>query len=80
MAQGQSLQEQATCAPQAKAVFQQYEVGVPPRFIDCQSHYNKEPNKCVVLFNQMSELNGPPVTAADLYIERSETIVLGRNK
>jgi hypothetical protein len=58
MAKGQSLQEQATCAQQAKAAFQDYKEGAPPGFGDYQSHYNKE---------QKSELNGQPVMATDLY-------------
>ena len=67
MAQGQSLQEQATCAQQAKAAFQDYKEGAPPGFSDYQSHYNKELNKCLILINQKSELNGQPVMATDLY-------------
>jgi hypothetical protein len=72
MAQGQSLQEQANCAQQAKAAFQDYKEGAPPGFSDYQSHYNKTLNKCFVLINQKSELNGQPVMTADLYdaIER----------
>jgi len=38
MAQGQSLQEQATCARQAKAAFQDYKEGASPGFSDYQSH------------------------------------------
>jgi len=67
MAQGQSLQEQATCAQQAKAAFQDYKEGAPPGFGDYQSHYNKELNECLILINQKSELNGQPVMATDLY-------------
>jgi hypothetical protein len=67
MAQGQSLQEQATCAQQAKAAFQDYKEGAPPGFSDYQSHYNKELNKCFILINQRSELNGQPVMATELY-------------
>jgi hypothetical protein len=51
MAQGQSLQEQATCAQQAKAAFQDYKEGAPPGFSGYQSHYNKELNKCFILIN-----------------------------
>ena len=61
MAQGQSLQEQATCVQQAKAAFQDYKEGSPPGFSDYQGHYNKELNKCFILINQKSELNGQPV-------------------
>jgi len=67
MAQGQSLQEQATCAQQAKAAFQDYKEGAPPGFSDYQSHYNKELNKCLILINQKSELNGQPVMAIELH-------------
>jgi hypothetical protein len=67
MALGQSLQEQATCAQQAKAAFQDYKEGAPPGFSDYQSHYNKELNKCFILINQKSELNGQPVMAIELY-------------
>jgi hypothetical protein len=63
MAQGQSLQEQATCAQQAKAAFQDYKEGASPGFSDYQSHYNKALNKCLILINQKSELNGQPVMA-----------------
>ena len=66
MALGQSLQE-ATCAQQAKAAFQYYKEGAPPRSSDYQSHYNKELNKCFILINQKSELNGQPVMATELY-------------
>jgi hypothetical protein len=67
MAQGQTLQEQATCAQQAKAAFQDYKEGAPPGFSDYQSHYNKELNKCFILINQKSELNGQPVMATELH-------------
>ena len=67
IAQGQSLQEQATCAQQAKAAFQDYKEGAPPGFSDYQSHYNKELNKCLILINQKSELNGQPVMATELH-------------
>jgi len=72
MAQGQTLQEQATCAQQAKAAFQDYKEGAPPGFSDYQSHYNKELNKCLVLITQKGELNGQPVMATELHdaIER----------
>jgi hypothetical protein len=73
MAQGQSLEEQAICAEQAKAAFQDYKAGAhPPGTSDYQSHYNKTLNKCFVLINQKSELNGEPVMATELYdaIER----------
>jgi len=63
IAQGQSLQEQATCAQQAKAAFQDYKEGAPPGFSD----YQKALNKCLILINQKSELNGQPVMATDLY-------------
>jgi hypothetical protein len=71
MAQGQSLQE-ATCARQAKAAFQDYKDGAPPGVSDYQSHYNKELNKCLVLIKQKSELNGQPVMSTELHdaIER----------
>jgi len=46
VAQGQSLQEQANCAQQAKAAFQEYKGGAPPGSSDYQSHYNKTLNKC----------------------------------
>jgi hypothetical protein len=49
MAQGQSLQEQANCAQQAKAAFQDYKEGAPPGFSDYQIHYNKTLNKCFIL-------------------------------
>jgi len=68
MAHGQSLQEQETCAQQAKAAFQEYKGGAaPPGVSDYQSHYNKTLNKCFVLINQKSELNGQPVMVTDLY-------------
>ena len=67
MAQGQTLQEQATCAQQAKAAFQDYKEGAPPGFSDYQGHYNKELNKCFILINQKSELNGQPVMATELH-------------
>ena len=67
MAQGQSLQEQATCAEQAKAAFQDYKEGAPPGFSDYQSHYNKTLNKCFILINQKSNLNGQPVMVTELY-------------
>src|SRR5262249_51184362 len=67
MAQGQLLQEQATCAQQAKAAFQDYKEGAPPGFSDYQGHYNKELNKCFILINQKSELNGQPVMAIELH-------------
>ena len=72
MAQGQSPQEQTTCAQQAKAAFQDYKEGAPPGFSDYQSHYNKELNKCLVLITQKGELNGQPVMATELHdaIER----------
>jgi uncharacterized protein YeaO (DUF488 family) len=72
IAQGQSLQEQATCSQQAKAAFQDYKDGAPSGFSDYRSHYNKELNKCLVLINQKSELNGQPVVAIELHdaIER----------
>ena len=63
MAQGQPLQEQATCAQQAKAAFQDYKERAPPGFSD----YQKALNKCLILINQKSELNGQPVMATDLY-------------
>ena len=66
-AKGQPLQEQATCAQQAKAAFQDYKGGAPPGFSDYQSHYNKELNKCFILINQKSELNRQPVMATELY-------------
>ena len=64
---GQSLQEQATCAQQAKAAFQDYKDGAPRGYSDYQSHYNKELNKCLILINQKSELNGQPVLVTELY-------------
>jgi hypothetical protein len=64
---GQSQQEQATCAQQAKAAFQDYKEGAPPGSSDYQSHYNKELNKCFILINQKSELNGQPIMATELY-------------
>jgi len=67
MAQGQSLQEQATCAQQAKAAFQDYKEGAPPGFSEYHSHYNKELKKCLILINQKSELNGQPVMATELH-------------
>ena len=67
MAQGQSLQEQANCAQQAKAAFQDYKEGASPGFGDYQSHYNKELNKCLILISQKSELNGQPVMAIELH-------------
>ena len=67
IAQGQSLQEQATCVQQAKAAFQDYKEGAPPGFSDYQSHYNKELNKCLILINQKSELNGQPIMAIELH-------------
>ena len=73
MAQGQSLQEQATCAQQAKAAFQDYKEGAPPGFSEYHSHYNKELKKCLILINQKSELNGQPVMAIELHdaVERA---------
>jgi hypothetical protein len=65
--QGQSLQEEPICAQQAKAAFQEYKGGAPPGTSDYQSHYNKALNKCFVLINQKSELNGQPVMTIDLY-------------
>jgi hypothetical protein len=72
MAQGQSPEEQTICAQQAKAAFQEYKGGAPPGTSDYQSHYNKALNKCFILIKQMSELNGQPVMATELYdaIER----------
>jgi hypothetical protein len=35
---------------------------------------------CFVLFNQMSELNGQPVTSTDLCDAIDRAIVLGRSK
>ena len=71
-AQEQSLQEQATCAQQSKAAFQEYKEGAPPGSSDYQSHYNKTLNKCFILINQKSELNGQPLMVTELYdaIER----------
>ncbi len=66
MAQEQSLEEQAICAEQAKAAFQEYKGGAHPLgFSDYQSHYNQTLNKCFILINQRSELNGQPVMATD---------------
>ena len=67
MAQGQSI-----CDQQAKAAFQEYKGGAPPGTSDYQSHYSKALNKCFILIKQMSELNGQPVMATELYdaIER----------
>jgi hypothetical protein len=73
MAQGQSPQEQTTCAEQAEAAFQEYKGGAhPPGSSDYQSHYNKILNKCFILVNQQSELNKQPAMAIELYdaIER----------
>jgi hypothetical protein len=72
MAQGQSSQDQPTCAQQAKAAFQEYKEGAPPGFSDYQSHHNKTLNKCFILINQKSELNGQPLMVVELYdaIER----------
>jgi hypothetical protein len=72
IAQGQSLQEQETCAQQAKEAFQEYKGGASPGVSDYQSHYNKALNKCFILIKQTSELNGQPVMTTDLYdaIER----------
>jgi hypothetical protein len=67
MAQGQSLEEQAICAQQAKAAFQDYKGGAPPGFSDYQNHYNKTLNKCFILINQKSKLNGQPVMVTELY-------------
>jgi len=67
MAQGQSLQEQATCAQQAKAAFQDYKEGAPPGSIDYQSHYNKALSRCFILVKQMSELNKQVLMATQLY-------------
>ena len=67
MAQGQSLQEQANCAQHAKAAFQDYKEGAPPGFGDYQIHYNKTLNKCFILINQKSKLNGQPVMVTELY-------------
>ena len=67
MAQGQSPQEQSTCAEQAKAAFQEYKKGAPPGFSDYQSHYNKTLTKCFILVNQKSELNKHPAMATELY-------------
>jgi hypothetical protein len=67
MARGQSLQEQMTCAQQAKAAFQDYKEGASPGSSDYQSHYNKALNKCLILINQKSELNGQPVMATELH-------------
>ena len=47
MAQGQSLQKQATCAQQAKAAFKDYKEGAPLGFSGYQSRYNKVLNKCL---------------------------------
>ena len=70
VALGQSPQEQATCAQQAKAAFQELKAGAS----DYVSHYNKKFNKCFILINRMSEINGQPAMSADLYdaIERRE--------
>ena len=63
MAQGQSI-----CDQQAKAAFQEYKAGeAPPGTSDYQSHYNEALNKCFVLINQKSELDGQPVMTVDLY-------------
>ena len=72
MAHEQSAQEQATCAEQAKAAFQEYKGGAPPGTSDYQSHYSNALNKCFILIKQMSELNGQPIMASELYdvIER----------
>ena len=72
MAQGQLLEDQAICAQQAKAAFQEYKGGAPPGTSDYQSHYNKALNKCFILIKQMSDLNKQPVMATELYdvIER----------
>jgi hypothetical protein len=67
MAKGQSLQEEANCAQQAKAAFQDYKEGAPPGFSDYQNHYNKTLNKCFILINQKSKLNGQPVMVTELY-------------
>ena len=58
MAHEQSAQEQATCAEQAKAAFEEYKGGAPPGTSDYQSHYSNALNKCFILIKQMSELNG----------------------
>ena len=73
MAQGQSPQEQPTCAQQAEAAFQEYRRGAPRGSSDYQSHYNKTLNKCFILVKQMSEVNKHPLMATELYdaIERS---------
>ena len=72
MAQGQSQQEQPTCAQQAEARFQEYKSGAPPGSIDYQSHYNKALSKCFIVVKQMSEVNKEPLMATELYdaIER----------
>ena len=73
MAKGQSVQGQATCAKQALAAFEDYKGGAhPPGVNDYQNHYNKTLDKCFILINQKSELNGQPATATELYdaIER----------
>jgi hypothetical protein len=67
MAQGQSLQEQEICAQQAKAAFQDYKEGAPPGFSDYQSHYNKALNKCFIVINQKSKLNGQPLIVTELH-------------
>ena len=67
------MQGQATCAKQALAAFEDYKGGAhPPGVNDYQNHYNKTLDKCFILINQKSELNGQPATATELYdaIER----------
>ena len=37
------------------------------KVVHYQSHYNKELNKCLILINQKSELNGQPIMAIELH-------------
>jgi len=67
IARGQSLQEQAICAKQAEKAFQDYishdgsSPGLPGfKYLnrDYQSHYNPKLNKCLILINEIFDLDG----------------------
>jgi hypothetical protein len=71
LAYPQTLDLQATCATQAKKVFQEWETeakgfGSKRVSADYQSHYNTKIKKCLVLINTLDQVGGEFLTGINL--------------
>jgi hypothetical protein len=77
----QSLQEQATCAAQARKTFQEdnaewdrqnKQIGIHTVSLDYESHYNAKINRCLMLVTRIMTVGNKSHTSKNLYdaIER----------